>query len=210
VKVRRPSPAMIVACIALFVSLGGSSVAAISFARNAGAVDGKSAVGAKASLKHAAGKLVAAGPNGKIRSRFLERPGRPVSFGSYVPVTDNATGSPVTIASIAGIGELTATCADQNNRAGVEDPITRLTFNNNSGVPVNFSRQIGGANATVTPQLAGTVETFQIPGANSFRLHAQNSSLTVNMLVDGVVRQDAPNTGDAKCLVYGVTFRVAR
>ena len=208
-KVRKPSPAMIVACIALFVSLGGTSVAAISFARNSGAVDGKSAVGAKASLKHAAGKLVAAGPNGKIRSRFLERPGRPSSFGSYVPVTDNATGSPVTVASIAGIGDLSATCADQNNRAGVEDPITRLTFNNTSGAAINFARQIGGQGATVSPQLAGTVETFQIPGANSFTLHAQNSSLTVNMLVEGVVRQDAANTADAKCYVYGVTFRVA-
>src|SRR5215218_3738585 len=208
-KLRRPSPAMIVACIALFVALGGTSVAAITYARNAGAVDGHSAVGAKSSLKHARGKLVAAGPDGKIRSRFLERPGRPTSFGSYVPVTDNATGSPAAIATVAGIGELTATCADQNNKAGIEDPITRLTFNNTSGTAINFARQIGGANATVIPQLAGTVETFQIPGANSFTLHAQNGPTNVNMLVEGVVRQDGANTADAKCLVYGVLFRVA-
>ena len=201
---------MIVACIALFVALGGTSVAAITYARNAGAVDGKSAVGAKSSLKHAAGKLVAAGPDGKIRSRFLERPGRPTSFGSYVPVTDNATGSPVAIASIAGIGELSASCADQNAKAGVEDPVTRLTFNNTSGTALNFARQIGGGGATVIAQQPATLESFNIPGANMFTLHAQNGPANVNMLVEGVVRQDAPNTADAKCLVYGVNFRVER
>jgi hypothetical protein len=200
---------MIVACVALFVALGGTSVAAISYARNAGAVDGRSAVGAKSSLKRAAGKLVAAGPDGKIRSRFLERPGRPVSFGSYVPVTDNATGSPVTIATIDGIGQLSASCADQSDRPGVEDPVTRLTFNNTSGTALNFARQIGGGNATVISQLPGTVESFNIPGANVFTLHAQNGPLNLNMLVEGVVRQDGANTGDAKCLVYGVQFRVA-
>src|SRR3954451_9350095 len=114
---------MIVACIALFVALGGTSVAAITYARNAGAVDHKSAVSSKASLKHAAGKLVATAKSspdrGKIPSRFLSRPGRPTSFGSYVPVTDNATGSPVAIASIAGIGDLSATCAYQSEKPGV-------------------------------------------------------------------------------------------
>ena len=208
-KLRKPSPAMIVACIALFVALGGTSVAAITYARNAGAVDGHSAVGAKSSLKHARGKLVAAGPDGKIRARFLERPGRPITFGSYVPVTDNATGSPTTIATVDDIGTLTATCADQSNQAGVEDPITRLTFNNTSGTAINFARQIGGGNATVIPQLAGTVESFNIPGANTFTLHAQNGPKNINLLVEGVVRQDGPRTADAKCLVYGVRFRVA-
>ena len=205
---------MIVASAALFVSLGGTSVAAISYARNAGAVDGRSAVGAASSLKHASGKLVATASKGaekgKIPSRFLSRPGRPESFGSYVPVTDNATGSPTSLASIEGIGDLSASCADQSNKPGVEDPVTRLTFNNTSGTALNFARQIGGGEATVIPQLAGTVETFNIPGANTFTLHAQNGPLNVNMLVEGVVRQDGANTADAKCLVYGVTFRVAK
>ena len=67
-KLRLPSPAMVVAVIALIVALSGTAIAAVDFARNAGAVDGKSAVGAKASLRSAAGKLVATstGGNGKV------------------------------------------------------------------------------------------------------------------------------------------------
>src|SRR6476646_2535110 len=76
VKLRLPSPAMVVAVIALVVALSGTAIAAVNFAQNAGAVDGKSAVGAKASLHSAAGKLVATstGGNGKgqIPARFLE------------------------------------------------------------------------------------------------------------------------------------------
>ena len=75
-KLRLPSPAMVVAVIALVVALSGTAIAAVDFAQNAGAVDGKSAVGAKASLHSAAGKLVATstGGNGKgqIPARFLE------------------------------------------------------------------------------------------------------------------------------------------
>jgi hypothetical protein len=202
---------MAVACAALFVSLGGTSVAAISYARNAGAVDGRSAVKASSTLKHAAGKLVAtakSGPNkGRIPSKFLASGStRPDAFGSYGPVTDNATGSPTALASIAGVGDLSASCADQSNKPGVEDPITRLMFNNTSGTAINFARQVGGNNAEVIAQLPGTVQTFQIPGANTFTLHAQRG--LTNLLVEGVVRQDGANTADAKCLVYGVAFRV--
>src|SRR3712207_6592272 len=140
---------MIVASIALFVSLGGTSVAAINYARNAGAVDGRSAVRAKASLKTAAGKLVAtkrSGENrGKIPTRFLELPRRTRSFYGYVAVTDNAASAPTTLATVAGVGTLTASCADQNNRPGVEDPVLRLSFTNTTGAGINFMRQIGRA-----------------------------------------------------------------
>lgn len=200
-----------VACAALFVSLGGTSVAAISYARNAGAVDGRSAVKASASRKHAAGKLVATakkGPSkGRIKSKFLALPSRTKAFGSYVPVTDNATGSPTALGSVEGVGDLSASCADQSPKVGVEDPVTRLSFNNTSGTAINFARRIGGDRAEVIAQLPGTVETFSIPGANSFTLHAQRG--LTNLLVEGVVRQDGAGTADAKCLVYGVTFRVA-
>ena len=57
-KISRPSPALVVAGIALFVSLGGTSMAAMSYADRAGSVDGKSAVYAGSSLSKAAGKLV--------------------------------------------------------------------------------------------------------------------------------------------------------
>ena len=50
-KLKLPSPAMVVALIALAVAMSGSAVAAVTFARNAGAVDGKSAVADGAALK---------------------------------------------------------------------------------------------------------------------------------------------------------------
>ncbi|HEX6619135.1 MAG TPA: hypothetical protein VF024_05735, partial [Solirubrobacteraceae bacterium] len=75
-KLRLPSPAMVVAVIALIVALSGTAIAAVDFAHNAGAVDGKSAVGAKASLRSAAGKLVATSTGGdgkgQIPARFLD------------------------------------------------------------------------------------------------------------------------------------------
>jgi hypothetical protein len=201
---------MAVACTALFVSLGGTSVAAISYARNAGAVDGRSAVKSSVSLKRAAGKLVATakkGPNkGRIPSKFLQLPAQPVAFGSYVLVTDNATGTPTALGGVSEVGQLSASCADQNNRAGVEDPVTRLSFTNTSGAEINFARQIGGGGAEVIAQAPGTVQTFNIPGANTFTLHAQRNDN--DLLIQGVVRQDGAGTADAKCLVYGTILRV--
>ena len=207
-KVRRPSPAMVVASIALFISLGGTSVAAISFARNAGAVDGRSAVRAKASLRTAAGKLVATKRSGedrgKIPTRFLELPRRTRSFGAYVAVTDNAAGAPSTLATIDGVGTLTASCADQNNRPGVEDPVLRLSFTNTSGAGINFMRQNGGGQPEISVQLPGTVETFNVGGANTFTVHAQRELFSARF--EGVVRQDGAGTGDAHCLYYGMTI----
>src|SRR5215204_2501948 len=69
----KPSPSMVVASIALFVSLGGTSVAAVSYARNAGKVDGYDAVKASSSTSKAAGNLVAANKSGPDKGRI---PGR--------------------------------------------------------------------------------------------------------------------------------------
>src|SRR5215207_1583101 len=75
-KLHRPSPAMVVALIALVMAMTGSAVAAVNFATNAGAVDGKSAVRAGVTRSFAAGRLVATaadGPNkGRIPSKFLD------------------------------------------------------------------------------------------------------------------------------------------
>ena len=43
-KLKRPSPAMTVAVVALVMSMTGGAIAAVNFAENAGAVDGYSAV----------------------------------------------------------------------------------------------------------------------------------------------------------------------
>ena len=69
-KISRPSPSMVVAGLALFVSLGGTSVAAVSYVTNAGAVDGKSAVSASSTLDHAAGRLVATSSSGPDKGRM--------------------------------------------------------------------------------------------------------------------------------------------
>ena len=67
--------------LALFVSLGGTSMAAVSYATRAGSVDGKSAVYSGASLSQSAGKLVATERSGADKGRL---PGR---FVADVPKT---------------------------------------------------------------------------------------------------------------------------
>ena len=77
-KPKLPSPAMVVAIMALLVALSGTAVAAVNFASNAGAVDGKSAVASSASLNSAAGKLVATqrsgAGKGRLAAKFLDLP----------------------------------------------------------------------------------------------------------------------------------------
>src|SRR4051812_26680561 len=98
-KMKRPSPAMAVAFLALVLAMSGTAFAAVNYARNSGAVDGKSAAGSGASNKRAAGKLVttmAKGDDrGKIRQRYLDLDGlaRGVTgtFGRGLTVQDNQT-----------------------------------------------------------------------------------------------------------------------
>jgi len=205
---RRPSPSLVVSIIALVFAVAGTSIAAVNFARNAGAVDGKSAVGAASSGGRAAGKLVAtasSGPlRGKIPIRFLEQgayvAGSKQTFAQGMSVTDNASGAPVGL-TLSPLGGLTATCIDQNNTAGKEDPRVTITFTNTSGQNVNFSRSIGEAAPSVSVVLAATTSAFTINNANTFHLYAQLG--TVNYVMDGVVRQDNAGTADAQCVVYG-------
>ena len=129
-KPRLPSPAMVVAMVALAVGLSGTAVAAVNFASNAGAVDGKSAVASGAKLSSAAGKLVATqrsgSGKGRIASQYLDLPqlvrGSSSNFGRAVGVVDNATGVAQPIGSVPGIGALTASCKDESPVAGRLDP----------------------------------------------------------------------------------------
>ena len=108
-KLRLPSPAMVVAVIALIVALSGTAIAAVNFAQNAGAVDGRSAVGAKASLRSAAGKLVATstGGNGKgqIPARFLDgvMRGGTMTLSKYLRTVDNQAGHPTPLLIVPGV-----------------------------------------------------------------------------------------------------------
>jgi hypothetical protein len=212
-RIKRPSPALVISLIALVMATTGTAVAGVSFVANAGKVDGKDAVSASATLRQAAGDLVATARSGPDRGRI---PGKFVadvmrggadSFSRPAQVQDNAADVPTAIASIPGLGTLSASCFDQNRDAGVEDPGTTLTFGNTSGVPVNVSRAIGGDDPAVFAQLANTTSQFAVGGSNSFRLHIERQG--VNYVLEGVVRQDGRNTPTGSCLVYGYAQRIA-
>jgi len=212
VKLRRPdvSPSLAISCIALFVSLGGTSVAAINYARNAGAVDGKSAVASSATLDKAAGKLVATASKGtskgRIPAKFIAGIPGTSTFGAAIGVEDNATGAPIALGGADGIGTLTATCVDQNAKPGIEDPQTTLTFNNTTGIAINMAKRVGTGDAAVLVHQPNTVQTLTIKGSNTFTFHIQNRN--VDLLVDGVVRQDGNGSPVANCTFWGTIIKV--
>ena len=117
-RLKLPSPAMVVALVALLVASSGTAVAGVSYVRNAGAVDGKSAVADGASRSDAAGRLVATqrsgADRGRIDARYLDlagvAAGRTETFGRAFDVQDNAQGAPEAIGTIPGLGTLTASC----------------------------------------------------------------------------------------------------
>jgi hypothetical protein len=212
-RVKRPSPALVISLIALVMATTGTAVAGVSFVANAGRVDGKDAVASSATLRQAAGKLVATQRRGTDRGKL---PGKFVadvmrggadSFSRPAQVNDNAADIPTAVSSIPGLGTLSASCFDQAGAPGVEDPATTLTFANTSGVPVNVARQIGGRDPDVFPQLANTTSQITITGSNTFRLHIERQG--INYVLEGVVRQDGRGTPNASCLVYGYALRVA-
>ena len=209
-KVTRPSPAMVVAGIALFVSLGGTSIAAVSYVSNAGAVDGKSAVFSGASLSQAAGKLVAtnrSGPDkGRLPGKFVADVPKSSVFSNIFEVADNAPGAPQTVATLSGLGALTATCNDQNNTAGNEDPISTISFNNASGEIVNVARRVGNGDGALSVAANQTATSVAIGGSNTFMFHIERRSQ--NALIQGGVRQDGRGTPAATCVVFGVVEQI--
>lgn len=207
---RRPSPSLVVSIIALVFAMAGTSIAAINYATNAGAVDGKSATGAKSSQARAAGKVVATStggttPRGKIPNRFLDLStvisGTKQSFAQGIEVTDNASSTAVALAGGTGVGLVSATCNDQDNKVGVEDPQVTITFSNTSGQIVNFSRSVGNGEHAVTTIAPNTTSSFNIGGQNTYHLYAQTGA--IHYVMEGVVRQDAPKTAAGICAVYG-------
>jgi len=212
-RIKRPSPALVISIIALVMATTGTAVAGVSFVANAGKVDGKDAVASSATLRQAAGKLVATQRRGTDRGRI---PGKFVadvmrggadSFSRPAEVQDNAADVPTVIASIPGLGSLSASCFDQNRNPGVEDRVGAMPCNSCSCVPVNVSRQIGGGNPDVFAQLQNTTSQATIGGSNSFRLHIERQG--TNYVLEGVVRQDGRGTPNASCLVYGYALRIA-
>ena len=209
-KISRPSPSMVIAGIALFVSLGGTSIAAVSYVSNAGAVDGKSAVFAGASLSQAAGKLVATNRSGadkgRLPGKFVADVPKTTVFSNIFEVADNAPGAPQTVATLSGLGALTATCNDQNNTAGNEDPISTISFNNASGEIVNVARRVGNGDGALTVAANQTSTSVAIGGSNTFMFHIERRSQ--NAIIQGGVRQDGRGTPAATCVVFGVVEQI--
>jgi hypothetical protein len=210
-RLRRPSPSLVISFIALFAALTGTAFAAVNFATNAGAVDGKSAVADGASRDAAAGRLVATrrsgSEKGTIASRYLDpslAKGQTATFGKYLAVADNQTLAPEAIGTVPGLGSLTAQCFDQNAVAGNEDPATRVAFANQSGEIVNFSRTVGNTDPVVSALANNVQDTFTIGGSNTFELHIERKG--INYFVRGVVRQDGRGTANANCLIYGFSL----
>jgi len=211
-RLSKPSPATVIASIALFVSLGGTSVAAVSYARNAGKVDGYDAVKATSSLSKAGGNLVAAnksGPDkGKVPVKHLADVAATQTFGKGFDVADNAPGAPQLIGDGGTVGQLTATCNDQAPGAAIEDPITELNFVNTSGDFINVAKRVGVRDdGEVTAVANGTVATLTVGGSNTFFYHVEYKGR--NLLINGVVRQDGRRTPTATCLVWGTVQEIA-
>jgi hypothetical protein len=211
-KFRRPSPSMVVASLALFVSLGGTSVAAISYATNAGAVDGKSAVYAGASLSQAAGKLVATNRSGTDKGRL---PGKFVAdvpktqiFSQNFEVADNTPGAPQAVLTMSGVGTITATCNDQNAGAGNEDPISVITYINQTGGAVNVARRVGNGDGAIAVAQNQTASSLSIGGSNTFFFHVDSGGQQA--LVYGGVRQDGRGTAADSCDVFGTVLQILK
>jgi hypothetical protein len=209
-KISRPSPAMVIASIALFVSLGGTSLAAVSYVSNAGAVDGKSAVYAGSSLSQAAGKLVATNRSGtdkgRLPGKFIADVPKTQTFSNGFEVADNAPGAPQTISVMPGLGTLTATCNDQNAAAGKEDPTSTITFINQSGTTINLARRVGNGDGALSLVANQTATSVSIGGSNTFVFHAEIGGR--NSIISGGVRQDGRGTAAAGCGVFGVVEQI--
>jgi len=210
---------MVVALIALVVASSGTAVAVVGYARNAGAVDGKSAVAASASLQRAGGKLVATAPTGRNRGRIPNRfvsevmRGGATSLTRYLRVVDNAEGPVVPLAIIPRIGRLDAQCRDQDATPGIESTQTVITFTASETGGVNVSRLLGrdiedARNAVVFTALKDVPMPILSFADSLFQLVLQAGDRTV--FVNGASRSDANRTADAKCLIFGIGLRVSQ
>ena len=216
-KLRLPSPAMVVALIALIVALSGTAIAAVDFAANAGAVDGRSAVGARTSVRHAAGRLVATARKGHDRGRIPGRFLGDVMHGSshnisaYVRTVDNQAGTPRRILRVPGVGRLDAQCGDVDPRVGTATTRTSINFTGSVGQGVNVSRLLGREiGAGQRP------DVFTAPKGQPVPIIASADGLFMTMLqapagsvlIIGAARTDRAPGPQAACLIWGTAFSV--
>jgi hypothetical protein len=219
-KLKRPSPAMAVAIAALVMSMTGGAIAAVNFAKNAGAVDGYSAVKAKSSNGKAAGKLVATYPGGsqkgKLPFRFLSGAASKGALDSLaastarvrnavdlIPVLDNQTTAPKTEIDL-DLGDFQVSCVDEAEAAGNENAATRITVTNRSGIPIGLTRTVGGQPPTIQTVENGAQSVFAVGAENTFQLQLQGGEKTV--LVFGTARQGGQGTPESACGVWATAL----
>ena len=202
-RIRRPSPSLVVSIIALVMATAGTSIAAVSYASNAGAVDGLSAVRA-GNPEKAAGRLIAAARTGiragTIPNYHVSGVPHSDSFAQFLSVPDNQTGGSVTLDETE-LGRLTVACSDENSTGGRENPTSQLAFTTTSASGVNFARHVGYGAATIGLLEANAAHGIAVPGQNTFRLHLERGG--VNVVYEGYARQLNQGTADAQCLVVG-------
>jgi len=208
---------MIVAVIALIVALSGTAIAAVNYAQNAGAVDGKSAVGAKASLRSAAGKLVATSTGGsgkgRLPARFVDgvMRGGTTTLSKYLRTTDNQAGRLTPLIIIPGIGRFDAQCDDGDPTPGTQTTRTSINFTASRVAGVNVSRLLGrDIGASERPQVfnapKGQPVSILASADGLFEVIMESKGRSV--LVTGAARTDNGPGPQAACLIWGTAFRV--
>jgi hypothetical protein len=209
-RIKRPSPSMTVASVALFVSLGGTSIAAVNYARNAGKVDGRHAVSPTSTLSRAAGELVATkrkgADKGRIPNQFLADVPFTGAFERRLEVADDQPGAPVALVTSGSLGTLSAQCIDQTTRPGVEDPSILLTWANGTGVPINVARRVGVGDGAVESLGAGAQPPLRVVSGNTFSYFVQLG--TANVFVNGMAREEGRGTAAGTCFVSGALTRI--
>ena len=222
-RMKRPSPAMVVALIALVMSMTGGAIAAVNFAQNAGKVDGYDAVKASSGANKRAGNLVATYPRGKLKGKLpfrllsgaastgsvnalADAMARGKNTAQLIEVVDNSATTATTVIDLE-LGAFQVSCFDQANQTGQEDAGTRLTLTNASGAGMNLSRRVGVAAPTIATLENGTSHTFDVGGQNTFSVQLQGVG-GKTVLVEGTARQINPDTADSRCAVWATALFV--
>jgi hypothetical protein len=194
---------MAVALVALVFSMTGGAIAAVNFARNAGAVDGKSAVKAESSNRKAAGKLVATDIRGKLPSKFLDAVEPPRTGANTLAAPDNGIGTPERLVEFE-LGSLSSACFDQQPNAGVENPATRFYLTNGSGAVLNVAYRVGGGQGTAHALPAGGAVSFVVGGQAVVDVQVQNAERAV--IVHGAARQTRNGPADGICDAFATAL----
>ena len=201
-KLKRPSPAMVVAVVALVMSTTGGALAAVNFAKNAGAVDGRSAVGPGAGNDRAAGKLVATDRSGRFPSRFVDA-ARTAGGAVLIATPDDGLSEPERVVDLE-LGSLSAACFDQRSKAGVENPATRFYVTNHSGGPLNVAHRAGRGRGSSRVLPAGGAVSFVVGSQAPIEVQLQNADRSV--VVHGAARQAGRGSANGSCGAFATAL----